>query len=505
MLRSRRADDRAVHLVQPRFPPSTWGLDYVLPIFPYDAIFPPLGLLTLAALTPPDFRVTLCDENAGDRVDYDVPAQVVAITGYLIQKSRVLAHAQEFRKRGKTVVIGGPIANLAPEACRPDCDVLFEGEAERTWPRFLRDFANGRHADHYPEPDKVHLPDSPPPRLDVLRRRYAHGIVQCTRGCPFTCEFCDIIVVFGRKMRFKPVEQVLREVEAWHRAGVPMVFFADDNFVGNRAYAKELLRALARWNGTLRRPLGFYTQASVDVVRDGELLRLMRDANFSDVFVGVESPRKASLNEAHKTQNEKLDLVDAIHTIQSHNLFVMAGMIAGFDSDDRTIFDEQYAFCQEAGIPIVMNNTLNATPRTPLARRLQAEGRLLESDLTRADFTHEVRPGKTNFRPLNMTALELEQGQKDLIRRLYSPAAFQQRLFGNLSRFRDERFRPEKVKLDHLASFCRLFWEQDSRERALFARSLQLTLFRHPRRLTSVSTILIQYAHIVRLNRPGGM
>jgi radical SAM superfamily enzyme YgiQ (UPF0313 family) len=221
--------------------------------------------------------------------------------------------------------------------------------------------------------------------------------------------------VFGRKMRFKPVEQVLREVGAWHRVGVPMVFFADDNFVGNRAYAKELLRALAKWNGGQRRPLGFYTQASVDMVRDEELLRLMRDANFGDVFIGIESPRKSSLAEAHKTQNVKVDLVDAIHTIQSHNLFVMAGMIAGFDSDDAAIFDEQYEFCQKAGIPIVMNNTLNAPPRTPLARRLQAEGRLLEGDLSRADFTHEVRPGVTNFRPLNMTAEELEQGQKGLI------------------------------------------------------------------------------------------
>src|SRR5207248_5290739 len=272
---------------------------------------------TLAALAPKEFHVSVCDENAGERVDYDTPAGIVGITGYLLQKSAAFAHAAEFRRRGKTVVLGGPMANLLPEVCRPHCDVLFEGEAEYTWPRFLREYAAGRHADRYAEAEKIHLPDSPPPRLELLRRRYAHGIVQCTRGCPFSCEFCDIIVVFGRKMRFKPVEQVLREVQAWHRAGAPVVFFADDNFVGHRAYAKDLLRALARWNARQARPLAFYTQASIDMVRDEELLRLLRDANFNEVFVGIETPRKASLAETRKTQNEKVDLVDAVHTLQA--------------------------------------------------------------------------------------------------------------------------------------------------------------------------------------------
>src|SRR5205085_4495447 len=142
--------------------------------------------------------------------------------------------------------------------------------------------------------------------------------------------------------------------------------FADDNFIGNRAYAKELLRALAAWNARQRHPVAFYTQASIDVVRDEELLGLLRDANFGSLFIGIESPRKASLAETHKTQNERLDLVEAIHTIQSHNLFVMAGMIVGFDNDDLDIFDEQYEFCQKAQIPIIMNNALIASPKTPL-------------------------------------------------------------------------------------------------------------------------------------------
>ncbi|OAI46646.1 hypothetical protein AYO44_11055 [Planctomycetaceae bacterium SCGC AG-212-F19] len=498
-----RADNRSIYLVQPKFPPTIWGMDYLLRMTAYQAIFPPLGLLTLAALTPKEFHVTICDENAGERVDYDTSAQIVGITGYLMQKPTVLAHAEEFRKRGKTVVIGGPMANLLPEACRPYCDVLFENEAEYTWPRFLRDYAGGRWDDSYVETEKVHMPDSPPPRLELLRRRYAQGIVQCTRGCPFSCEFCDIIVVYGRKMRFKPVEHVLREVEAWHKTGVPIVFFADDNFVGNRPYAKELLKALARWNARQGNPLSFYTQASIDMVRDEELLRLMRDANFNEVFIGIESPRKSSLAETHKTQNEKLDLVDAVHTVQSHNMFVMAGMIVGFDNDDPEIFDEQFEFCQKAQIPIIMNSTLNATPRTPLANRLQAEGRLLLQDWTQDDFSHQIKPGITNFRPLRMTAEELVQGQQRLIRKLYQPEAFRDRLLGNLSRFRDSRFRSQWVTRDNLVSFFRLarfFGGQGKQARSFFWKALWSTLRRSPRNRVTVVTLLGKYSHILQLN-----
>src|SRR5207248_155685 len=277
-----------------------------------------------------------------------------------------------------------------PAECRPHCDVLFEGEAEYTWPRFLREFAAGARSDYYHEIEKIHLPDSPPPRLDVLTRRYAHGIVQCSRGCPFTCEFCDIIVMYGRKMRFKPVSQVLQEVQAWHARGASQVFFADDNFIGNRAYAKELLRALAGWNAAQRHALSFYTQASIDMVRDDELLGLLRDANFVSVFIGIESPRKSSLAETHKTQNEKLDLVEAVHKVQSYNLFISAGMIVGFDNDDMSIFDEQYEFLQEAQIPTVMLSLLLAVPKTPLYKRLEAAGRLRSTRGTSTDATGYV-------------------------------------------------------------------------------------------------------------------
>jgi radical SAM superfamily enzyme YgiQ (UPF0313 family) len=501
MAATQPTSQKQIYLIQPKFPPSYWGMDYFLPMTPFKGIFPPLGLLTLTALTPPEFHVTLCDENAGEKVDYDTGAELVGITGYIIQMERVFEMADNFRARGKTVVLGGPLANLLPEECRKHCDVLFEGEAEYTWPRFLSDYAAGRHADSYHEHEKIHLPDSPPPRLDVLKRRYAHGIVQCTRGCPFTCEFCDIIVMYGRKMRYKPIEQVLQEIEAWHRLGCTQVFFADDNFIGNRAYAKDLLRAVAKWNNGQRQPLSFYTQASIDMVRDDELLALMRDANFGSVFIGIESPRKASLAETHKTQNEKLDLVAAIHKVQSYNMFIQAGMIVGFDADDPTIFDEQFNFLQAAQIPVAMLSVLLAVPRTPLYERLEAAGRIDNgNDIARYVGT----AGGTNFFPLLMSRDELRLGQARLYRQLYSPAAFAARLLGNLERFHDVHYRPEPLALDKTATFFRLlrhYWSKGKTARRFFFGILWRTLRHSPRSLRLVIMMLGMYKHFCELHK----
>jgi radical SAM superfamily enzyme YgiQ (UPF0313 family) len=491
-----------IYLVAPRFPPSYWGLEHFIALTPYAAVFPPLGLLTLAALTPDGFSLTLCDENAGETVDFDTDADIVAITGYLIQMTRVFEIADRFRACGKMVVIGGPMANLVPHVCRPHCDVLFEGEAEYTWPRFLGEFANGRHADHYVEHEKIHLPDSPPPRLDILNSRYAHGVVQCTRGCPFTCEFCDIIVMYGRKMRYKPVEQVLQEVEAWARAGAAQVFFADDNFVGNRAYAKELLRALVRWNARRRHAMSFYTQVSIDMVRDEELLGLLREANFISVFVGIESPRKESLAETRKLQNERLDLVAAVHKIQSYNLFVSAGMIVGFDHDDASIFEEQYAFAQEAQIPLVMLNVLMALPKTPLYSRLAAEGRLVGGD--HDDWSHyEGIAGIVNFHPRHMTREDLIRGQRHLCQRLYEPSAFEARFRGNLSRFRDIQYQPEPVRASSLVMIGRVarqYWLQGSAARRFFLGNLWRGLRQSPRLIVQTVAYLGIYMHFCRIH-----
>ena len=238
-----------IYLVAPRFPPSYWGLEHFIALTPYDAVFPPLGLLTLAALTPAEFsRLALRRERRRDG----------RLRHRRRHRRRSPATSSRWRACSRSPIDSGRAARRSSSAGRwPTWCPRSAGRtatcSSRARPSTpgrasCASYAAGRHADHYVEAEKIHLPDSPPPRLDVLNSRYAHGIVQCTRGCPFTCEFCDIIVMYGRKMRFKPVEQVIQEVEAWHRRGAAQVFFADDNFVGNRAYAKELLRALIAWN-----------------------------------------------------------------------------------------------------------------------------------------------------------------------------------------------------------------------------------------------------------------
>jgi radical SAM superfamily enzyme YgiQ (UPF0313 family) len=506
MAEPRRTARKKIYLVQPKFPPSYWGQEHFVAMTPYGAVYPPLGLLTLAALTPPEYQVTLCDESAGEQVDFDSDADIIGVTGYLFQMSRVFQIADRFRGRGKTVVLGGPMATLVPQECRPHCDILFEGEAEYTWPRFLREYAAGSHGDNYRQVEKIHLPDSPLPRLNLLKKSYSQGIVQCTRGCPFTCEFCDIIVMYGRKMRYKLVERVIEEIEAWQARGAGKVFFADDNFTGNRAYAKDLLRALVRWNARQRRPIGFYTQASVDLVRDEELLGLLRDANFFAVFLGIESPRKSSLAGAQKTQNEKLDLVKAVHKIQSYNLFVTAGMIVGFDQDDLDIFEEQYRFIQEAQIPIVLVNALEAVPRTPLYHRLESEGRLHDTSYANASATsrYESGVGTTNFRPLRMSVDELKRGLERLFEQLYAPEAFADRLLGNLARFREMRFRPERIQGSYPAVFFRLaryYWGKGWRARRFFWGCLWQALRRSPRTVGQVFIYLGMYVHFCELHQ----
>jgi radical SAM superfamily enzyme YgiQ (UPF0313 family) len=499
-----RARTPSIYLVQPKFPPSYWGMEHFMELTPHNAVFPPLGLLTLAGLTPPEFPVTLCDENAGEPINYDTDAEIVGITGYIIQIKHVFEIADEFRRRGKTVIIGGPMANLLPHECRQHCDVLFEGEAEYTWPRFLKEYAAGKHADHYTEEEKIHMPDSPPPRLGLLNKRYAHGIVQCTRGCPFTCEFCDIIVMYGRKMRFKPIEQVMQEIKAWHRRGAAQVFFADDNFVGNRAYAKELLKAIAVWNKKQRHPLSFYTQASIDMARDDELLADLRDANFISVFIGIESPRKESLHETKKLQNERIDLVEALHKIQSYNLFISAGMIVGFDKDDVSIFEEQYQFLQKAEIPMAMLSVLLAVPKTPLYKRLQADGRLLTIDPTGTDRSHYVgTAGGTNFHPMLMTREELKEGQQALYKRLYSPEAFADRLLGNLSRFKEVNYQPERTKLENLGTAVRLarhYWKQGPKARKFFWSCIWRAFKQSPRLIAQMFVYMGMYLHFCQVH-----
>src|SRR5207248_3148075 len=258
-------------------------------------------------------------------------------------------------------------------------DVIFVGEAEQTWPQFLRDWRAGRHEQRYEQPERTDMSTVPTPRLDLVKmRQYAFGSVQFTRGCPFQCEFCDIIVTFGRRPRIKTNPQIIAELEAMHAQDMGIVFIVDDNLIGNKKAIKEVLRAVIRWQHENGYPLVFFTEASIDLADDPELMELMVEANIIAVFIGIESPNEASLRETKKFQNVRPagTIVERVHRIQKAGIEVWCGMILGFDNDDSSIFEAQSRFLSQARISTAMIGMLSAIPKTPLHARLAKEGRL---------------------------------------------------------------------------------------------------------------------------------
>ncbi len=409
-------------LITPKGEPSFWTSNSILPLVDKGCAVLTLSMPTVAGLTPREHDVVLCDENI-EPIDFDAQADIVGVTGYIVHKKRMFEIISEFRRRGRFVAVGGPYASLCPEIFRGQCDALFVGEAEETWPQFLLDFAAGQPQAEYCAAEKPDLTKAPMPRFDLARLdRYQMATIQTGRGCPFRCEFCDIIVVYGRRPRIKTPAQVLAEIEECHRLGVRQIFFCDDNFIGDKKAARELLRRIADWGKERGYPIAFSTEASVNLAEDDELLGLVREANMTSIFFGIESPREASLTETLKSQNVRGDLVSRIHKIQSYGVQVKAGMIVGFDSDDEAIFAEQLRFLQEARIPVSMVGMLQALPRTPLFDRVKAEGRLLTDE--RWSYTQ----GFSNIAPKGMTQLELYRGYRELLAELYSVERYAERV-----------------------------------------------------------------------------
>jgi radical SAM superfamily enzyme YgiQ (UPF0313 family) len=464
-------------LVTPKNPPSFWTYDRILPTLGKRCIFPNLSMPTLAGLTPRGHEVVLCDENV-EEIDFDAEADLVGVTGYIVHEPRMREILAEFQRRGRFVIVGGPHASLCPEAWRDHCDVLFVDEAEETWPRFLADFAAGAWQREYRPAEKPDLSLSPLPRFDLLPVDRYHALtIQFARGCPFQCEFCDIIVVYGRKPRAKQVHQVMAEIAECHRLGAKQVFVVDDNFIGNKKLAKELLREMGRWSREHGYPMDFNTEVSLNVAQDDELLALLRDANFTTVFIGIESPRVESLQETKKTQNTRGDLVESVRKIHSYGIQVQAGMIVGFDADDETIFEEQLRFIQEARIPVSMTGMLQAMPKTPLHDRVAREGRLVEES-TGDQFVF------SNIEPKSMSRRALYAGYRRLIGDLYDYRNYHRRTLAFLLARGTQITRGTNIRKGDLALLGRILAEtvlRASPRRAWFTlRLLGTTLWKRP-------------------------
>jgi len=410
-------------LINPKFEMSFWGMQKVLSFMGKRANLPTSALPLLAALTPPEHVITIMDENV-EPIDFErcARADIVGVSGMIVQRHRMKEILTELRKRDCYIVVGGPWITVKEDYFDDLVDVKFMGEAEDTWPQFLRDWSAGRALDRYEQAEKTDMTKVPPPRLDLLKmRHYGFGSVQFSRGCPFQCEFCDIIVVFGRRPRLKTAEQILVELDQMRDLKVPMVFIVDDNLIGNKKAIKPILRRVIEWQKANQFPLAFLTEASIDLADDPELMQLMADANICGVFVGVESTNEDSLRETRKLQNVRRGgtLPEKIRRIQDAGMEVFAGLIVGFDNDDHTVFAAHRNFAAAARVPITTVSMLAAIPKTPLFTRMAAEGRLDTNDYTEYG---------TNVTPLNMTRQELSEGYARLMAELYEPKAFFDRI-----------------------------------------------------------------------------
>ena len=409
-------------LINPKFDPSYWGFDYALPLYPGNKkCTMATGALPHLAGLVPDHDVVLLDENV-EPIDFASLRRfdLVGVTGMIVQKERMRQILERLRQLKIFTIVGGAYASVNESFFDGLCDVLFTGEADETWPAFVSAFASGKNYENiYKQANPTDMTKLPKARFDLLRvDRYASGALQFSRGCPFRCEFCDIIVTFGRRPRMKRPEQVLDELEEMRKAGFFSCFIVDDNFIGNKKAAKELLRMIITWQERHGFPLRLTTEASINLADDTELLDLLYQANFRSVFIGIETPRQDSLKETKKFQNISGDSLEAKLTrIRNAGLEVSAGFIVGFDNDDQQIFEDQFRFIQDNGILLAMVGMLVAVPKTPLYDRLEKEGRLRLDD------------ANCNIVPAQMSPAELRTGYWNLLNRLYTPGNFLDRYF----------------------------------------------------------------------------
>lgn len=420
-------------LINPEFPDTYWSFRHALPFEGKRSVFPPLGLLTVSALLPPAWERRLIDLNIEGLKSSDIEwADMIFATAMLVQKESLQSVVKKCKALGKRVVIGGPYVTTSAENL-PEADHIFLGEAETTLPEFVHDLERDCAKRVYQAQERPSLSASPLPHFNLAKlKHYSAMSVQYSRGCPFQCEFCDIIEIYGRVPRTKSTEQVLAELDALRSVGWRgTIFIVDDNFIGNKRNVKRLLPDLIAWQEQHGRPFEFHTEASVNLADDDSLLEGMRHAGFNRVFLGIETPVEESLREARKTQNTRVNLLDSVKKIQAYGMEVMAGFIVGFDSDPDDIFERQINFIRESAIPLAMVGLLTALPDTQLWRRLKREGRLL------AESNGNNTSCSLNFVP-KMNAARLVEGYQTILQTIYKPSEYYQRALECLKRVQQD-------------------------------------------------------------------
>jgi len=439
-------------LVNPELPVCFWTFKQACEFNGAKAMAPPLGLITVAALLPAEWELRLVDLNTRKLTEQDWEwADLIMFSAMLVQKESLLALIREAGKRGKTTVAGGPYPTSVPEEIlEAGVDFLVRGEAEDSLPLFLSALHNGAKSAVFEEPVKPDLTKSPVPRFDLLRfDDYTTLAIQTSRGCPFECEFCDVVHLYGRKTRHKTPDQVLTELETLYSLGWRSeVFICDDNFVGDKKHAHAVLHKLIPWMKNHGEPFSFTTQASVNLGQDSDLIDLLTEANISRIVVGVESPDENVLALTRKHQNIRHPLAQSLSNLNRNGLSVIASFIIGFDLESEGAGNRICEFVEELGIPMVTLNTLSILPNTCLWDRLKREGRLLED---KNDGTFMAT--KLNYVPTRPESQIIGE-YLQAVNRLYDPSAYLRRAYRYFLAMRPTRLALARQKGENVPSLA---------------------------------------------------
>src|SRR5436853_170846 len=486
-----------VLLVNPEFPDTYWSFRHALPFEGKRCAFPPLGLLTVSALLPESWERRLVDLNVQRLRASDIEwADMVFATAMLVQKDSLREVVARCKARGKRVVLGGPYVTTTIEEL-PEADHIFLGEAETTLPQFVADLARGEAKRTYQASERPPLAATPLAHFHLAKlKRYSAMSVQYSRGCPFSCEFCDIIEIYGRVPRTKSNQQMLAELDVLYDLNWRgTVFIVDDNFIGNKKNVRLLLPEIAAWQKAHGYPFSLLTESSLNLADDEALLASMREAGFRRVFIGIETPVEESLQEAQKSQNRG-DLLGSVKKIQSYGMEVMAGFIVGFDNDPVDIFERQIDFIRKSAIPLAMVGLLNALPETQLWKRLDREGRLLgeaSGNNTNCTFNFKTR----------MDPALLIQGYQTIMRTIYSPREYYERVLDSMRRTAQEFHEPNHYSLvNGMASLMRVLIKLGlfDRERKEFWRFVSQSVVKHSERLAESLRLAAMGYHFRKLS-----
>ncbi|HBH72354.1 MAG TPA: B12-binding domain-containing radical SAM protein [Synechococcales bacterium UBA10510] len=495
--------------VYPEFPKTFWSYEKILELVNRKVLLPPLGMVTVAALLPQHWPMKLVDRNVREvsEAEWDW-AELVVISGMIVQKRDMAAQIAKAKARGLPVAVGGPFASSTPEAPELDlADYKVLDEGEITLPQFVEAIERGEPAGRFSaNGEKPDVTSTPIPRFDLLQLdAYDSMSVQFSRGCPFQCEFCDIIVLYGRKPRTKTPEQLIAELQSlydlgWRRS----IFLVDDNFIGNKRNAKLLLPALKQWQIEHGYPFSLSTEASVDLAADEELMAMMAECRFDSVFLGIETPDEASLETAKKLQNTRSSLDESVDRITSYGIRVMAGFIIGFDGEKSGAGSRIVEFVSRTGIPAAMMGMLQALPNTGLWHRLEKEGRLIENKAAAKGVNQTNLLNFVPTRPIRDIANEYV----DAFCQLYEPHAYIDRVcsyYLKMGKPRWQQFVPANLKKSSLPTWTDLrallivIWRQgikrDTRWR--FWRSLLKVALGNPAVLEQFLVTLAHNEHFL--------